>query len=292
MAHAALSSRKWLSRFWKQPPEISISRLMASSSKPYLKIGDVARLVGVSPSVIRSWESLGLTRPRRTESKYRLYTAEDIKLLKRARFLRRVRGLNAPAILQMLKQDGRVKPTRDGAGAAIGLHLRQLRIKRGLPLAQVAKNVGISVGFLSALERSHMSASVGTLRRLAHFYQTNILDFFDPAESNSRLVPPERRKVLEAGPGVRMELLAWGNTVMEPHLFRIAAQAGSGESYTHEGEEFLYVLRGELQIALQDEEYRLKRGDSFYFESATPHRWRNPGRAETWVLWVNTPPTF
>ena len=64
--------------------------------KPYLKIGDVARLVGVSPSVIRSWESLGLTRPHRTASKYRLYAPEDVKLLKRARFLRKVRGLNAP----------------------------------------------------------------------------------------------------------------------------------------------------------------------------------------------------
>ena len=64
---------------------------------------------------------------------------------------------------------------------------------------------------------------------------------------------------------------------MEPHLFRIAPQAGSGESYTHEGEEFLYILRGELQISLEEEEYRLKPGDSFYFESATPHRWKNPG---------------
>ena len=137
-----------------------------------------------------------------------------------------------------------------------------------------------------------MTASVGTLRKLARFYKTNILDFFDPTESNSRLVRPAKRKVLEAGPGVRMELLAWGNTVMEPHLFRIAPQAGSGESYTHEGGEFLHVLRGELQIALHDEQYRLKPGDSFYFESATPHRWSNPGRKETWVLWVNTPPTF
>ena len=99
-------------------------------------------------------------------------------------------------------------------------------------------------------------------------------------------------EVLEAGPGVRMELLAWGNTVMEPHLFRIAPQSGSGESYTHEGEEFLYILQGELQISLEEEEYRLQPGDSFYFESATPHRWTNPGRDETWVLWVNTPPTF
>ncbi len=264
-----------------------------ASPKPYLKIGDVARLVGVSPSVIRSWESLGLTRPRRTASKYRLYTAEDVKLLKRARFLRKVRGLNAPAIVQMLKRDGLVRPTPDGAAArAIGIRLRQLRNKRRLSLDQVAKAVGISLGFLSALERSHMSASVSTLRKLARFYKTNILDFFDPAESNSRVVPAEKRKVLEAGPGVRMELLAWGNTVMEPHLFRIAPQAGSGESYTHEGEEFLYVLQGELQISVEADEYRLKPGDSFYFESATPHRWSNPGRTETWVLWVNTPPTF
>ena len=117
-----------------------------------------------------------------------------------------------------------------------------------------------------------MSASVGTLRRLARYYRTNILDFFDATELNTRLVRPPKRKVLEAGPGVRMELLAWGNKVMEPHLFRIAPQAGSGESYAHEGEEFLFVLRGELQIALASEEYHLKRGDSFYFESATPHQ--------------------
>ena len=76
--------------------------------QPYLKIGEVARLVGVSPSVIRTWEGLGLTRPQRTASKYRLYSQEDVKLLKRARFLRRVRGMNAPAIVQMLKQDGLV----------------------------------------------------------------------------------------------------------------------------------------------------------------------------------------
>jgi DNA-binding transcriptional MerR regulator/quercetin dioxygenase-like cupin family protein len=260
-------------------------------AKPYLKIGDVARMVGVSPSVIRSWESLGLTRPQRTASKYRLYSPADVKVLKRARFLRRVRGLNAPAIVQLLRRDGLVRTGSNGHGA-IGAHLRQLRRQRGLGLAQVAQAVGISVGFLSALERSQMSASVSTLRKLARFYKTNILDFFDTADSNSRLVSSSQRKILEAGPGVRMELLAWGNTVMEPHLFRIAPNAGSGESYAHEGEEFLYVLRGEFQISVEQQQYRLKAGDSFYFESSTPHRWLNPGRTETWVLWVNTPPTF
>ncbi|HVN18922.1 MAG TPA: cupin domain-containing protein [Dongiaceae bacterium] len=261
-------------------------------AEPYLKIGDVARQVGMSPSVIRSWESLGLARPRRTQSKYRLYTADDVKLLKRARFLRKVQGLNAAAIVQLLKREGKVRPAADGNASAIGAHLRQLRAHKKLSLSQVANAIGISVGFLSALERSQMSGSVGTLRKLARFYKTNILDFFDASGPSSRQVRPSQRKVLEAGNGVRMELLAWGNTVMEPHLFRIAPEAGSGESYSHEGEEFIYVLRGDLEISVDGQQYRLKSGDSFYFESATPHRWRNPGRKETTLLWVNTPPTF
>lgn len=265
---------------------------MGTEPQGYLKIGEVARKVGVSPSVIRSWESLGLSRPQRSASKYRLYSEEDVRLLKRARYLRRVRGLNAPAIVQLLKREGVVRGPQDGNASAIGVRLRQLRARRGLPLAEVSKAVGISVGFLSALERSHMSASVGTLRKLARFYKTNILDFFGPTDSNSPLVTPEKRRVLEAGKGVHMELLAWGSTVMEPHLFRIAPNAGSGGSYSHEGEEFLYVLKGELHIALDGREYRLKEGDSFYFESATPHHWNNPGSKETWVIWVNTPPTF
>ena len=273
--------------------------MKSAQPKPYLKIGDVARLVGVSPSVIRSWESLGLARTQRTASKYRLYTAEDVNVLKRARFLRKVKGVNAPAIVQMLRRDGLVKRNHDNSTQALGTRLRQLRTRRSLSLAEVARAVGVSVGFLSAVERSQMSASVGTLRKLARFYKTKILDFFDPSESNTRLVRPERRKVLEAArkvlevsPGVWMELLAVGNPVMEAHLFRIAPSAGSGESYTHAGEEFLYVMRGRFEIFLQQKKYRLKPGDSFYFESTTPHSWSNPGDKEAWVLWVNTPPTF
>ena len=269
-----------------------------SDSKPgvilngYLKIGDVADLTGVSASVIRSWERLGIIHPKRTGSKYRLYSRDDLKILKRARFLSRVRGLNGPAIVELLKSQGLVKPARHDAGGVMGPRLRQLRLSRDLSLAEVAGAVGISVGFLSAIERSHMSASVGTLRKLTRYYKLNILDFFDPAQSNPYRVRPEERKRLDAGPGVLMELLAWGNTVMEPHLFTIAPGADSGDSYAHEGEEFLYVLRGALNIALEGQWYVLHPGDSFYFESNTPHIWRNTGKTETVVLWVNTPPTF
>lgn len=261
----------------------------------FLKIGDVAEMVGISATAIRSWERLGLIRPRRTDSKYRLYAADDVRLLKRARYLRRERGLNAPAIVDLLVRNGDIPfETRPPAsnGAGLGAQLRRARTGQNLSLNDVASAVGISPGFLSALERSQMSASVGTLRKLAKFYNINVLDLFQPSETNPYLVRPKDRKKLTAGRGVQMELLAWGNTMMEPHLFRIAPKRGSGESYSHHGEEFLHVLKGELSISLGGKSFRLRTGDSLYFDSSTPHEWHNPGKRETLVLWINTPPTF
>jgi DNA-binding transcriptional MerR regulator/quercetin dioxygenase-like cupin family protein len=257
-----------------------------------LRISEVARRVGVSSSALRAWEALGLVSPHRTKSRYRLYAEADVRLLQRAVFLRRARGLNPAAIVHVLKRQGVVSPPAENAPLP-GQRFRRLRTRRGLSLAEVARATKVSVGFLSALERGQMRCSISTLRRIARFYRTNILSLFETAAENPRLVRPSQRKVLETTPGVRMELLAWGQTVMEPHLFRIKPGGGSGESYSHEGEEFLHILRGDFEIWLDSKEhYQLKTGDSLYFESSTPHRWRNPGRSETWLLWVNTPPTF
>jgi len=257
-----------------------------------LRISEVAKRLGISSSALRAWETLGLVAPERTESRYRLYNEEDVRLLQRALFLRRARGLNPAAIVHVLKRQGLVSVPAESA-ASPGRRFRRLRQRRGLSLAEVARSTGVSVGFLSALERGQMSASIGTLRRIARYYRTNILSFFEPAKENSRLVRPDERKVLETTKGVRMELLAWGNTAMEPHLFRVKPGGSSGESYTHEGEEFLHILRGEFEIWLNhDEHYLLEPGDSLYFQSSTPHRWKNPGKSESWLLWINTPPTF
>jgi DNA-binding transcriptional MerR regulator/quercetin dioxygenase-like cupin family protein len=259
----------------------------------YLRISDVARLVGVSPSILRTWESVGLISPVRTDSRYRLFTSRDVRLLKRAQFLRRARGMNAPAIVHMLRSEGLLANHAPAKPSPAGPRLRRLRLKTGHSLSQVAKAVSVSVGFLSALERGHMSASVATLLRLANYYRVNILSLFDAAAASPSRVRPSERKILETGPGVRMELLAWGDAVMEPHLFRIAPGAGSGDSYAHEGEEFLFVLHGSLEIVLEGGEPTLLRaGDSFYFASNMRHRWTNRGKREVSVLWVNTPPTF
>ena len=230
--------------------------------------------------------------PLRTASRYRMYAESDVRLLQRALFLRRARGLNPAAIVHILKKQGVVTVSADVRQSA-GLRFRRLRVKRRLSLADVARATNVSVGFLSALERGQMRSSVATLQRIARFYKTNILSVFETNGDSQPLVRPSERKVLETSANVRMELLAWGNTAMEPHLFRVKPGGGSGESYAHEGEEFLHVLRGRFEIWLHNRgHYRLKSGDSLYFESSTPHRWKNPGNSETWILWVNTPPTF
>jgi DNA-binding transcriptional MerR regulator len=260
--------------------------------QPLLRISEVARRLAISSSALRAWEALGLVSPQRTQSRYRMYTEADVRLLQRAIFLRRARGLNPAAIVHVLKKQGVVSAPAD-APQLPGQWFRRLRTRRKLSLAQVARATRVSVGFLSALERGQMSCSIATLRRIARFYKTNIVSLFETNGEAQHLVRPSERKILETSPNVRMELLAWGNTAMEPHLFRVKPGGGSGESYSHEGEEFLHVLRGEFELWLHNKgHYRLKAGDSLYFESSTPHRWKNPGRAEAWVLWVNTPPTF
>src|ERR1700687_1354639 len=129
-----------------------------------MRIGDVARRVGVSASVLRTWESLGLVRARRTGSHYRLYTAGDLRLLKRARFLRRVRGLNPRAVVHVLRSQGMLAGSVPAPPSPLGSRLRRMRLQRKLSLARVARACGMSVGFLSAIERGQMSAAVGTLR--------------------------------------------------------------------------------------------------------------------------------
>ena len=276
-----MSSRK----NWSTPSELSAAGRL-------FRISEVAHRLGISSSALRAWEALGLVSPKRTESRYRLYDESDVRLLQRAIFLRRARGLNPAAIVHVLKKQGHPVAPAD-AWQSPGQRFRRLRLKRGLSLAQVARATSVSVGFLSALERGQMRSSVATLSRIARFYKTNLASLVDTNGDAPTIVRPAERKILETSPKVRMELLAWGNTSMEPHLFRIKPGGGSGESYSHDGEEFLHVLRGQFEIWLAHQgHYRLRPGDSLYFQSSTPHRWKNPGRSEACILWINTPPTF
>jgi DNA-binding transcriptional MerR regulator len=263
-----------------------------TNEKP-LRIGAVARQLGISASMIRAWERQGLRRTETPEGAHRFYTKEDIELLCRAIYLRRTRGLNAPAILEQLRGE---KLLEGGAPAAnksrlIGKHLRELREERGLSLAEVAKAVEISTGFLSNLERSQTGVSLGIMHRLAQYYGTTLSAIYYESDSPGPFIPKGKGRRLAAGDGVHMELLAWGRIAMEPYIMIIEPGKGSRESYAHHGEEFIYVITGELNIALSGTEYHLGEGDSFYFASNTSHNWHNPGQCAAKVLWINTSAT-
>lgn len=256
-----------------------------------LTVGQTARILGVSPSTLRLWENVGLVTPYRSNGKYRLYSPELLKVLKRIKYLRDVQRLNVPGIKRALGRAA-IPPARADQ-RPLGPVLRKLRQRRNMGLAEAATQAGISAGFLSAFERAHANASVATLQRLAKTYGTTVMELFHSPRHPSRLVRPTDRRVLEVHPGVRMELLSTGAPMLQSMIFRVAPLAGSDGSYSHQGEEFIYMLAGTLELWLDELQcYVLDAGDSFWFESTHGHRWFNPGDSEAVLIWINTPPTF
>src|SRR2546430_9882518 len=140
----------------------SLEEFSAPREKRLLRISEVARRVGISSSALRAWEALGLVTPQRTQSRYRLYGESEVRLLQRAIFLRRARGLNPPAIVHVLKRQGAVSRPAEGA-LVPWQRFRRLRAKRGHCLGHVGKANCVSVGSLSAHGHGHMCSSVATL---------------------------------------------------------------------------------------------------------------------------------
>lgn len=265
-------------------------------STAYLTISQAARILGVSQSSLRNWEKIGLIAPVRSQGRYRLYSRDLVEQAKHIRYLRKVEGLNPHGILHLLRSMGKRQPAQHRARnhtGTIGARLLSLRQQQHLTMSEAARKAGISTGFLSAIEHDRTNPSVATFQKLARLYNTNVVSFFGKNDSPRRLVRPRDRKSLEPQPGIRIEELGAGNTIMDTQLWHIAPGASSGGSYRHEGEEFIYVLKGRLEIWLDElERYVIGPGDCLYFESTLAHRWRNPGNQETQLLWVNTPPTF
>jgi DNA-binding transcriptional MerR regulator/quercetin dioxygenase-like cupin family protein len=273
------------------PPSRARRRQPSASRLGFLTVGQTARILGVSPSTLRLWESVGLVAPVRSNGKYRLYSPELLKVLKRIKYLREVQRLNVPGIKRELGPPRQARAA--GEPKPLGPKLQRLRVRTGLGVSDAARRAGISAGFLSSVERGQANASVATLQRLAMTYGATVMDLFQAPKGKERLVRPADRRVLEMQSGVRMEMLSAGATMLQSMLFRVAPLSGSDGSYSHQGEEFIYLIGGTLEIWLDELEcFVLSEGDSFWFESTLGHRWFNPGNVEAVLLWINTPPTF
>jgi len=255
-------------------------------------IGDVARILHVSPSLLRYWERQKLVTPTRTASGYRLYSADMIRSLKRIVYLRRTKGVNSAGILQLRGRDTELPSVPEPQVSDIGKQLMGLRQQIGITRAEAAARAGLRPPTVDSLERGLTKPSIATIQKLTQAYRTTVLSLFNQQARNQQLVRPRDRAIL-VETGIRMELLAFGALQMQVMLFRVAPKASSGGSYRHEGEEFIYMLNGKFEIWLDEvEHYLLGAGDSLYFLSTRTHRWRAVGDEEAVLLWINSPPTF
>lgn len=236
---------------------------------------------------------MGLISPARSTGRYRLYDPDLLDVLKRIKYLRDVKKLSVPGIKQMLGNHVAPANSNTDHRREIGERLRRMRQSLNLGIVEAATRARISPGFLSAIELSKANASIATLQRLAATYNSTVLDFFEMPHHRMRLIRPDQRRLLKTESGVRMELLSVGTKMLECMLFRVAPRSGSDGSYSHAGEEFIYMMSGELEIWLDEQDsYLLRKGDSFWFESNLGHRWFNPSDKEAVLIWINTPPTF
>jgi transcriptional regulator with XRE-family HTH domain len=233
------------------------------------------------------------------QGRYRRFSPSDVKRLQRIAALR-AQGFSAAAIRTMLPNRGGAVGgggTRGGGvreGGSLAEKLHAARRRRGLSLREASGLAGLSVSHLSAIERGTRNISLAGLQRLAVALGISVSDLFGSSSGSGRLVHAGRGPVLDTGDRrVRIESLAVGAQLLEPHLYVVQPGGGSEGSYHHDGEEMVYVLRGEVEFWLNElERHVVRAGDCLTFPSSLRHRWRNCGAERLEMLWVNTPITF
>jgi transcriptional regulator with XRE-family HTH domain len=179
-------------------------------------------------------------------------------------------------------------PVASAEGAdGIGRRLASHRVRRGLRVAKLAREVGVTPSLISQIERGQSRPSVSTLFALAQALDVPVDAFFRDAESahdapragGRYLVRKENRAAIDIEGGVRWERLT-RNTMEHLDFFELIYQPGAEShprQYTHPGTEMVLVMRGLLEITVGFERYRLGPGDSIDFPSSMPHRYVNPG---------------
>ena len=190
------------------------------------------------------------------------------------------------------------EPSEPDLPRRIGREIRDLRKARGVTLAAIAEASGLSIGYLSLVERDLATPSIKALHAVSRALGVTIGWFFEtgdaPEAERDLVVRRARRRRLEYSAGMLDELLSPNlSGALELLSCRLSPGASSGaEPYAHAGEEAGLVIRGRLELWVDGRKAILEAGDSFGFQSALPHRYCNPGPDETEVIWAITPPSY
>ncbi len=201
--------------------------------------------------------------------------------------------------IDQVRQPDGLLPDGADSGSFLGSRIRELRKARDQTLQKVAEASGLSIGYLSQIERKLATPSIKALHDIAQVLGVNISWFFPESETGTAgerryIVRSERRRTLNLGLGITDQLLCptlSGELELICSTFEPGASSGE-EPYAHRGEEAGIVISGELDLWIDNEKFHLVKGDSFNFPSTTYHRYQNPGESETVVIWAITPPTY
>ncbi len=175
----------------------------------------------------------------------------------------------------------------------IGRYLKTRREQKGLTLKQVADISGLSIGFISQVERGLTDPSLASLKKMVTALGMDLSELFVKNVEVAHVVPRGTGAKLALSNSVICELLSpTFNKQMEPILKHIMPQAESGVLDPHVGEEFVWVVSGSIEISVGQERFLLAEGDSIYFQSSVPHSWKNTSESVCEVLWIVTPPNL
>jgi len=172
----------------------------------------------------------------------------------------------------------------------LGQKIKTLRQRKGLTLQQMADKTSLSVPLLSQIEGEVVAPPVATLLKISKALNVNIGYFFQEEESGKRAVmvrKNERKQVFRrihedpSKVGYYYESLAYPKADKHMEPFQVQFEVKKKEDlifFNHKGEEFVFVLEGQLECNYEDETFLLEPGDSLYFDSSFPHAFRAVGK--------------
>ena len=179
---------------------------------------------------------------------------------------------------------------------AVNQKIRQIRLRKGMTLDSMAILCKLSKGYLSKLERAKRAPPVSTLETIAMALGVDLAELIearpeDVSEQDGLEIvradagPASGKVLTQAGYSFRPLVRAFRNKQMFPFLMVI--QKGETDTFSHDSEEFAFVVQGSLRFVYEGKDYELTAGDSFYLDSRAPHHFENLGNKPAIMVVVN-----
>jgi transcriptional regulator with XRE-family HTH domain len=177
----------------------------------------------------------------------------------------------------------------------IGEKIKELRVLKSLTQEELADRAELSKGFISQVERDLTSPSIATLVDILQCLGTNLEEFF--SETPSEQVVFKKTDYFEKYDSELKNEIKWiipnaQKNMMEPIMLTLEPGGSTYPDNPHEGEEFGYVLSGNITLHIGNKTYKVKKGESFYYKAGKKHFITASGKQGATLLWISTPPNF